>query len=157
MPERLYPIVHSDRAVVVVVVCVRTDTADRKAKQMQRDSHISVLVTLLSLLFFWSFHIKYASEASRRYCISMLQSLEQRWRSNDAHSQTTLHSVYPSRKYRHMHTNINSVLSFLVLKGTVLPKKKNVVIVKSPTFQFKPGCESSRKKIFIAFMIRFTS
>lgn len=94
------------------------DTVDRKAMQMHKDELSYFNFRYVSVLIFPSFHIKYASEESCRRCVSLLESLEQRRRSNVAQSQTTLPSAYPSRKHKKPETNETTFEALQAFKTT---------------------------------------
>ncbi len=102
----------------VVVVCAQMDTVDRKTMQIHRDELSYFNFRYVSVLIFPSFHIKYASENSCRRCVSLLESLEQRRRSNVAQSQTTLPSTYPSRKHKKPETNETTFETLQAFKTT---------------------------------------
>lgn len=103
----------------VVVVCAQMDSVDRKAMQIHRDEHSYLNFRYVSVLISPCFHIKYASENSCRRCVSLLESLEQRRRSNVAQSQTTLPSAYPSRKHKKPETNETTFEALQAFKTTI--------------------------------------
>lgn len=109
---------HAALCQAIVVVCAQMDMVDRKAMQMHRDELSYFSFRYVSVLILPSLHIKYDSEAYCRRCVSLLESLEQRWRSNVAQSQTTLPSAYPSRKHKKPETNETTFKALQAFKTT---------------------------------------